>query len=261
MSPEEFVKPSEIAKALPHGNLEPVFDNVWYVQGQVKMPMLMPAKISRTMTVIRNPGKNELTLVNSMRLGEPGIKELEALGKITNVIRVGGFHGRDDAFYRQSHQARVFAIRGQTYSRKMETPENTDDGFMQPDVWVETVTDLPIENCELKIIRSSSPPEALLILKQDGGILVTGDSLQNTPAPDKFVNLPMKIMMKKFGFWKEYNVGPGWLQFGKPSRQDVRSILDLSFEHVIPGHGKPVIDNAKEKYRPAIEGELKGCHE
>jgi hypothetical protein len=66
-------------------------------------------------------------------------------------------------------------------------------------------------------------------------------------------------MMKRFGFFKPYNVGPGWLRFASPSADDVRSILQLDFEHVLPGHGDAVIGGAKEKYRPAIEGELKGC--
>lgn len=38
---------------------------------------------------------------------------------------------------------------------------------------------------------------------------------------------------------------------------DVRSILDLNFEYVPPGHGDPMINNAKEKYRTALKGDLK----
>ena len=67
--------------------------------------------------------------------------------------------------------------------------------------------------------------------------------------------------MKKMGFYRPYNIGPGWLQFSKPTKEDVRSILELEFEHVLPGHGDVVMGDAKEKYRPTIEGDLKGCHE
>jgi len=72
--------------------------------------------------------------------------------------------------------------------------------------------------------------------------------------------MPMKIMMKKFGFWKAHNVGPGWLQFAKPNRGNVRSIMNLNFEHVLPDHGAVVIGNVKEKFRPVVEGELACCH-
>ena len=34
---------------------------------------------------------------------------------------------------------------------------------------------------------------------------------------------------------------------------EVKAILDLEFEHVLPVHGGKVIGGAKEKYRPAIE--------
>lgn len=248
------------APSLPHGEITQLFENIWFVQGQVKMPMKMPAKISRSMTVYRQTGSNELTLINSMRLNEAGLQQLQALGEIKNVIRLGGFHGRDDLFYREKFGATIYAIEGQTYSRAMEVSENTQDGYMQPDKWVSSSEELPIGPCELKIFTSSKPPEAALLLKQDKGILVTADSLQNTPGPDQFVNFPMKFMMKKFGFWKAFNVGPGWLQFASPKQDDVRSVLKLNFEHVLPGHGEPVIGDAKKKYEPAINGELKGCH-
>lgn len=250
-----------LAPLLPHGELQPLFDNIWFIQGQVKMPMKMPAKISRSMTIYKNPDNAELTLINSMRLSAEGLKELEKLGPITNVIRIGGFHGRDDLFYQRNFKAKIFAIQGQTYSRSMDAPASLDDGYMKPDVWVSQASHLPIENCKLKIFSSSTPPEAAILIEKYDGILVTADSLQNTPKPDKFVNFPMKIIMKKFGFWQAYNVGPGWVQFAKPRAGDIRSIMEFKFEHVLPGHGEAVIGNAKSKYNPIISSRIKGCHE
>lgn len=248
-----------VAPQLPHGELQQVFDNIWFVQGQVKMPMKFPAKISRSMTVYKNHS-GELTLINSMRLSKSGLDTLQSIGNIVNVIRLGGFHGRDDLFYQTECNAKVFAIEGQSYSRAMEPAISAAEGYMQPDVWVTQASDLPIEQCELKIFSSSNPPEAALLIPEYGGVLVTADSFQNTPKPDKFVNFPMKLMMKKFGFWKPFNVGPGWLQFAKPSRDDVRSVMNIDFDHVLPGHGEAVIGDAKNKFKPAVEGELKGCH-
>ncbi|MDA0369568.1 MAG: hypothetical protein O3C65_14585 [Proteobacteria bacterium] len=251
--------PVKLAPASPHGALEEVLPGIWFVRGGIKMPIKIPMKISRSMTVVKD-ADGGLTLFNSMRLSEAGLAALEALGTVKNVMRIAGFHGRDDAFYRDRYGAKVYAIAGQRYTRGMEgDPAKTVD-YMQPDVWLSADDALPIDGASLKILSSSTPPEAICRLDRDGGILIAGDSLQHTPVPDEFFNFPAKIMMKKMGFFKPYNVGPGWLQFAHPSAAEVRSILDLDFEHVLPGHGTAVIGGAKEKFRIAIEGELKGCH-
>jgi hypothetical protein len=226
-----------------------VFPGIWFVRGGIKMPMALPMKFSRSMTIVR--GEDGLTLFNTMRLGEAGLRTLEALGPVRNVVRLGGFHGRDDAFYREAYGARILAVAGQRYTRGLGAKSDVQD-YMQPDVALNEDSALPIADATLTIIRSATPPEAICRLDRAGGILITADSLQHTPAPDEYFNLPAKIMMKRMGFLKPYNVGPGWLQFAKPSAREVRAILDIEFDHVLPGHGK---------FRPAIAGDLKGCHD
>ena len=244
--------------ASPHGKLEELFDGIWFVRGGIKMPMRIPMKISRSMAVVR--GTDGLTIFNSMRLSETGLAELESLGEVKHVVRLAGFHGRDDGFYRDRYGARVYAVEGQQYARGMDPGKDGLDPYMEPDEWLSEASALPIADAKLKVFSTSNPPEAVCVLQRHGGILIAGDSLQHTPAPDEFCNWPAKVMMKRFGFWKPYNVGPGWLQFAHPTASDVRSVLDLEFEHVLPGHGAPVVGGAKGKYRPALEGELKGCH-
>jgi len=246
--------------ALAHGELGELFRDIWFVRGAVKVPMLMPMKFSRSMTILRNPGNSELTVVNSMRLHEQGLAKLEKLGKVAHVIRIAGFHGRDDGFYRERYGARVHALRGQIYSRKLGSKISPDDAYMEPDDWLDEGSPLPVPDARLKLFKTANPPEGMLLLDRDGGILITGDSLQNTAQPDEYVNLPARLMMKKMGFFKPCSVGPGWLQFAKPTVAEVRSVLDLDFAHVLPAHGEAVVGGAKEKFRPALEGELKGCH-
>ena len=246
--------------ALAHGPLSELFENIWFVQGTVKMPMLLPMRISRSMTVIRNPENHELIIVNSMRLDDKGLATLDQLGPVAHVIRIAGFHGRDDGFYRDRYGARVHALMGHIYTRKLNQNPDPDTAYMQADRWLDEASRLPIPQARLKVFRTSNPPEGVILLERDGGILIVGDALQNTPAPDEYVNWPARLMMKKMGFFKPYSVGPGWLQFAKPDAEDVRSLLNLDFAHVLPAHGAAVIGGAKEKYRPALEGELKGCH-
>ena len=252
-------RPGRHPKASPHGPFEELFEGIWFVRGGIRLPMLMPMKIGRSMTVVQ--GVDGLTLFNTMRLSEPGLRQLESLGAVKHVIRLGGFHGRDDGFYRERYGATVHALKGQQYVRGLEPNKAARAPYMEPDEWLTETSRLPIAGATLKVFSTSSPPEGLCIIERHGGIVISGDSLQNTPGPDAFYSFAAKLMMKRYGFLKAYNVGPGWLQFASPSRQDVRAILNLEFDHVLPGHGTPVIGGAKEKYRPAIEGPLTGCHE
>jgi len=210
------------------------------------------------MSIYKDEASGELTLINSMRLSDAGLKELQAFGEIKNVIRVGGFHGRDDLFYQREFNAKVYAMEGQRYTRSMDDDAGKVE-YMQPDVWVSSAADLPYSNWGLKMFKDSTPPEAAVLIPEHGGILVTADSMQNTPKPDQFVNFLMKIMMKKMGFWVPHNVGPAWIKFASPDKDGIRSVLELEFDHLLPGHGEAVIGNAVEKYRPVMETELKGC--
>lgn len=220
--------------------------------------MRIPMKIGRAMTVVRDAGA--LTLFNSMRLSEAGLRALEALGEVKHVVRLAGFHGRDDGYYRDRYGAKVHAVRGQRYVRGMDVNAERQVSYLEPDEWLTEESVLPVANAKLKVFSTSNPAEAVCLLEREGGILIAGDSLQHSPKPDEFYNWPAKLMMKRFGFFKPYNVGPGWLQFAKPHAADVRSVLELDFDHVLPGHGSAVIGGAKAKYRPALEAALKGWH-
>ena len=241
-----------------HGQLNEVLDGIWFVKGSVKMPMALSMKLSKSMTVIRDASDGTLTVVNSMRLSEQGHAELDALGKVTRVLRIGGFHGRDDGYYRERYGATIYAVKGMPYRRGMDPSKGRD--YLEADILLDEETPLPIPNARLKLFKTSTPVEALLVLERDGGVVVSADPLQNTPGPDEYHNWMAKLAMMMLGFFQPYAVGAGWLEFGKPEGDDVRSILDLDFEHVLPGHGDPVIGDAKAKYEPALTGPLKGCH-
>ena len=152
--------------ASPHGKLEEVFDGIWFVRGGVKMPMFLPMKIGRAMTVVR--GDDGLVLFNSMRLSEQGLRELDDLGEVKHVVRIAGYHGRDDGFYRERYGAKVYAVEGQKYIRTMDPNKGSPSAYMEPDVWLDEQSTLPIQDARLKLFSSSSPPEALCILSREG---------------------------------------------------------------------------------------------
>jgi len=185
--------------AAPHGSLREVLPDVFFVTGTMAMSVgIVPVRFSRNMTVIREGTR--LVLVNSVRLDDAGLAALDALGKVTDVIRLAGFHGMDDPFYAERYGAKVWALAGQSYV----------SGF---------------------------DPKAL----------------QNWAATDEYFSLLGNAMMRLGGFLKAHNVGPAWLQNGKPPKGELQGILELPFVNLLPAHGTPVIGGARELYRPAIE--------
>ncbi|MCA9623535.1 MAG: hypothetical protein KC731_31150 [Myxococcales bacterium] len=237
--------------ARPHGELREIFDDVFFVTGTVEMAGPLPMRFSRNMTVIRS-GRS-LCLVNSVRLDDAGLEALTALGDVDHVVRLAGFHGMDDPFYQDRFKAKVWAIEGQTYATGFANQNPDPKTYFSPDAWLTADGELPIDGARLQLFPSARVPEGLLHLDREGGIVIAGDALQNWAAPDEYFSLPARLMMRLMGFFKPLNVGPGWLRGARPGRDDLRAILDTPFEHVLPSHGAPVIGDARERYRPAVE--------
>jgi len=233
--------------AHPHGALTEVFPDTFFVTGTLRMGGVLPVSFSRNMVVLREGGR--LVIVNSVRLGEAGLAELEKLGRVTDVIRIAAFHGADDAFYKERFGARVWSVKGQKYVPGFDL---SADAYFRPDVEIEPSTVLPLGGARLVVVPAA-PPEGLLLVERSGGLLVSGDALQNWAAPDAYFNLPGKLMMRAFGFLRPHNVGPAWLRRTKPEAAHLRALLEAPFEHVLPAHGAPVLGDAREKYRPSIE--------
>jgi hypothetical protein len=240
------MKPRPHPPAYPHGELREVLPGLFFVTGTTAMGPGM--RFSRNMTVIREGER--LVLVNTVRLDDAGLKALDALGRVTDVIRLAGFHGSDDPFYKERYGAKVWAIRGQRYTAGFDT--KAPEVYFEPDVQIDETTRLPLADARIHVF-ASTPPEGLLVLARDGGVVVSGDCLQHWASTDAYFSFFGGLMMKMMGFIKPHNVGPGWLKQGRPPAGDLRAVLDLPFENVLPAHGAPVLGGAKPAWRPAIE--------
>jgi len=230
--------------AYPHGEIEELFPNIFMVTGSMRMakPKLT---FSRNMTIIREG--DELILINSVRLDERGLKQLNALGKVSHVVRLAAFHGIDDPFYQQRYQAKVWSVDA-PYSRGLAHPPEPEDVYFQADEIIKPTSKLPISGARLLEITSATPSEGLMYLERNDGIVISGDCLQNWQKADKYFSFMARIMMKLMGFLKPYNIGPGWLKYAKPDIAELRSLLDVDFNAVIPAHGEPVMENAKPSF-------------
>ena len=232
--------------ALAHGSLEEVLPSLHFVTGT--MAMGGGVRFSRAMTVVVEGDR--LVLVNTVRLDDAGLAALDRLGKVTDILRIAGNHGMDDPFYKERYGAKLWAVKGQRYTAGFDT--KAPNVYAEPDVEMDATTELPIAGAKLHIM-ASSPPEALLLLDRSGGTVIAGDCLQNWAAPDAFFSWPGKVMMRFMGFLKPYNIGPGWFKQCKPPKAEVRGVLDLPFQNVLPSHGTPVLGEAVARYRPIVE--------
>lgn len=235
--------------ALPHGDIIEVFSDLYFVTGSIVMGSLLPMRFSRNMTIIREG--DELTLVNSVRLDEAGLAQLDKLGKVTNVIRLAAFHGMDDPFYQDHYGAKIWSVNAPYVSGFSKDPQ-PEDVYFHSDLLLSESTELPVKDAKVIELTSCSPSETLLLLERDDGIIISGDCMQNWDKPDEYFNLFAKIMMRLMGFIKPCNIGPGWLRTARPDPTELKNILNLNFQHVLPAHGRPVINDAKALFTPVF---------
>jgi hypothetical protein len=234
--------------ARPHGVLTELFPDVFFVTGTMRFSQA-PVQLSRNMVVVRQGGA--LTLINTLRLDDAGLAALEKLGRVEHVVRLAGFHGSDDPFYKERYGATVWAVKGHAYARGFSIAPKPEAIYFRADRTMEPGSELPVPG-RLFAFESCPCGEGILVLDREGGIAIPGDALQNWVAPDPYFNWLGRWSMRAMGFFRPHNVGPGWLKQIKPDPAELRAVLDLPFEHVLPAHGEPVRGNAREKYRPAL---------
>jgi hypothetical protein len=227
--------------AEPHGRIEAPFPDFFAVQGSIRVKIGM--RINRNMIVLRQGG--DLTVVNSVRLSPAGEAELEALGAVRNVVRLGFAHGVDDRYYVDRYGATFWC---QEASRHHPVP--------QPYRKLAEGSALPLENLGLFVFRETRFPESALLLRRHGGVLITCDSLQNW-IDWNYCTIPARLAMRFMGFSLNMLVGPLWKKVMTPRggslRADFDRLLNLEFEHFISGHGSLCRGNAGQRVRLAVE--------
>lgn len=223
---------ADFPAAQPHGPITEIFPDVFFVTGSFRFAPLM--SITRNMTIVRQGSK--LTLLNSLRLDAAGEAALAKLGQVEHVVRVGSFHGLDDAYCVDRFGATLWA--------PPRTKNATGARELAPGA-------SPIEGSTVFLFEKGKVGEAALVLDQDGGVLVTCDSFQNWTSFEGCSALG-KLMMKVMGFGPTLIGGPWIKAMGLEVREDFDRLLELPWKHLVPAHGTVLRDTAKEGLRTAI---------
>lgn len=226
---------ADFLPAQAHGAIKEVFPDVFTVQGSFRFAPGL--SITRNMTIVRQGG--ELTLVNSVRLSPEGERELEQLGKVTHLVRIGAFHGADDPWMKHRFAPKLWAPARMRHVGGLTTEEELGEGKS------------PLGGSRVFTFTAGKLPEAAILLERDGGILLTCDSYQNWTTFDGCSPLG-KVMMRVMGFGPTLIGGPWTKAMGPNVRKDFDRLVDLPFEHVMPGHGTPLRDVAKPGLHKAI---------
>ena len=212
----------------PASNPCEIAPDLFAVYGSIKVNPII--RFTRTMTVVRQGG--ELTLISPVRLDDPGLAALEALGNVRHVMRLGAFHGLDDAFYTERYGAEFWSFPGgTTYTTPAITHEMEENGA------------LPFADATLFQFNGINEPEGAICLHRGAGILITVDAIQSyATAPHKpHTNLLARIMMPFIGFPNVTLVGPIWTKVmteDKASlRREFERLLQLPFDQLIAAHG------------------------
>jgi len=229
---------SDFPAATPHGEIRQIFEDVFIVTGSV---MMAPeVQISRNMIILREG--EALTLISTVRLNDKGLRALDALGRVKNIVKLGAYHlgvhnGLDDPFYADRYVPNVWALDGMEHRDGLTTSHVPRPGG-----------DMPVTQASLFTYHSSTMPEGMLLLHRDGGILISADSLQNWAEVDEFFSENAAIRMQQAGFIQPANVGPEWLRVCQPEPQEFARVAELEFTHLLPSHGTPILNTAKEEF-------------
>jgi len=218
--------------AWPHGEIKEIFPEIFFVTG-TNITDFNGAELqhSRNMIIVRD--ENKLSLINTVRLDDQGLSALDALGKVENVIRIGAFHGRDDAFYLDRYRASLWALQGMTHNdNRVADVEIIPEGKM------------PFPDASLFVFQTSVHPEGILHIAREGGILVTCDSIKNWIAPDEFFSAETAKLYEAQGFFGTASVSDVWKNACEVKSEDFVRLNSLKFKHLLSAHGEPLLNNA-----------------
>ena len=230
--------------SLPHKEIEKIFDHVYYVIGtSITHHESAVIQHSSNMTIVRHG--DELTLINTISLDERGLKQLDTLGKVKNIVRLGAFHGQDDGFYRQRYNAKLWTLRGM----KEECGAGMDTNI---DVEMTVGGPMPFPGCSLFVFESAAFPEGVLHLAQEGGILITCDSVKNWLTTDSFFNAETAKMHQESNSIGPANIG-FWTNACRVASSDFLRLMQLPFRHLLSAHGEPLLGSAHEQLALSVK--------
>ena len=234
-----------MSHVLPFDPPKQIADDLFLVQGCIKPNFIV--RFTRNMIIVRDG--TELTLINPVRMDDAGLAQLDDLGEVKHVLRLGPMHGIDDPFYVQRYNAQFWSFPGHvTYTEPQIDCELKDGG------------ELPFSRAKLFGFAHMSEQEGVILFERDGGnVLVTCDGIQSyataphTPNTNAFT----RFMMPFIGFPRETLIGPVWVKLFVADKDGMRGefkrLLEWDFDQLIAAHGTFLERGAHAQVAAAVE--------
>jgi hypothetical protein len=220
-----------------HLPLQECFPNVWFAScaHRMSIPFGLKVKFSRNMVAVLTA--EGWVLLNPVRLSESAESQLLNKAPFKHAVRLGTFHGRDDAYYVDRFGVEFWGVPGvQAYAEPKFTRQVSEEG------------PFPIPGARTVIFKNATRAECVVHLPQHR-LLVTCDSVQHYEN-DRLISPLGRVVMYPMGFFKPCVIGPIWLKQSTPPggslRPDFERVLALDFDNLISGHGTPKVGGAKE---------------
>ena len=222
---------------LPHGPIEVLARNLWWVEG-----VLDPHNTqNRRVMVLARLLDGRIVMHNAIALDDPSMAKIDAWGEVAAILVPNRFH-RQDAYIMQQRYPRA----------KVYAPSGAEKGAAKATPVAGTYDDVPTDKTvSLRDIRGVRVREGVMIVKSDDGA--------SSVFCDTVMNLPK---MSGFMGWLRHPTGtlsvPRSASLLATDRGALREdLLDVADEEdlvrVIPGHGPIVRYRAREALRAAAE--------
>lgn len=215
---------------LPHGGLEEVMPSVLFVVGTMRLFGVF--RFSRNMVVLKDG--DGLILVNPIRLSPATESELCEHGEIRHILKIGRFHSVDIPYYLDRFGPTLWMLRD----------DHSLPGIV-PDRYLNDYDELPFRDATVFVFDGLKEPECVIHIPDDGGAIIACDSVVNLDRPDPMGNWLVRTLSKTLRM--PVLIGPNWLKAAKPTKAHFDALLQLRFRHLLPAHGTPLRNVAKDR--------------
>jgi len=218
-----------------NGPLLKVFDDVYQVRGSADiMDVVGKPTIGRVMIIIREG--EELHIINSVRVKPETEAEIDKLGKVKHVYKIGWNHGMDDPYYVDKYGATFWAMPGMKGRLGVEpTRELTEGG------------ELPMKGAKFFAFKACVKElEGAIWFERNGGMVVVCDTLTNYAEPFDGYGSGGKFIIKAIAGTYGSHLAPlrkSLVKQGGTAKgfgEDIARLCDMKFDVMFCAHGWPL---------------------